>query len=162
MPGCGRVAVGPGGGGDRADHGSRGSRDDRVDRWTRDPGGTRGTRAVRGDRGQLAVEFAGTLPLILLLVAAVWECVLIGYAFSLAGNAADEGARAGAVKGAAACTAAAQEHIGSAWQATTDCGESGGLYKARVSLKVPVLVPGLNTGLRIEGDGGSPQEKKEE
>lgn len=142
------------------DRGSRGSRGDRADHGTCEPRGTRGTGAVRGDRGQVAVEFAGMLPLILLLVAAVWECVLIGYAFSLAGNAADEAARAGAVKGAAACAAAAQEHIGPAWQATADCGASGGLYKARVSLKVPVLFPGLNTGLRIEGDGGSPKEEE--
>ncbi|MCX4527781.1 MULTISPECIES: TadE/TadG family type IV pilus assembly protein [unclassified Streptomyces] len=117
---------------------------------------------VREDGGQVAIEFVGMLPLILLLVAAVWECVLIGYAFSLAGNAADEAARAGAVKGAAACEAAAGRHIGGAWGAEAACGTSGELYTATVTLQVPVLVPGLNTGLTITGHGGSPNEEKEE
>lgn len=117
-------------------------------------------RGVRDrDRGQVAIEFAGTVPLILLLVAAVWECVLIGYAFSLAGNAADEAARAGAVTGDAACVAAAGEHISAAWGMTADCGPSGDIYKATVTLKIPVLYPGLNFG-EITGTGGAAMEKE--
>ncbi|MER6201187.1 TadE family protein [Streptomyces sp. NPDC001586] len=119
-------------------------------------------RPGRGDRGQVAIEFVGMVPLILLLVAAVWECVLIGYAFSLAGNAADEGARAGAVaeEGAHdACTAAAGEHIGDAWGMHADCGPSGDIYKATVTLKIPVLYPGLNFG-EITGTGGAAMEKE--
>ncbi|MEU9081037.1 TadE family protein [Streptomyces sp. NPDC048357] len=118
--------------------------------------------ARRGDRGQVAIEFVGMVPLILLLVAAVWECVLIGYAFSLAGNAADEGARAGAVaeEGAReACTAAAGEHIGDAWGMRAVCGPSGDIYKATVRLKIPVLYPGLNFG-EITGTGGAAMEKE--
>ncbi|MEU8463774.1 TadE family protein [Streptomyces sp. NPDC029003] len=110
----------------------------------------------------MAVEFVGMVPLILLLVAAVWECVLIGYAFSLAGNAADEGARAGAVHGdRGSCEAAAAEHIGGAWGLKTDCGRSGDLYKATVRLKIPVLYPGLNFG-EITGTGGAAMEKEAE
>ncbi|MBW5484022.1 pilus assembly protein [Streptomyces bambusae] len=119
---------------------------------------------VRRDAGQVAVEFAGTVPLILLLVAAVWECVLIGYAFSLAGNAADEAARAGAVKGDAACAAAAVEHISGAWSPQARCtGASNGVYRASVDLKLPVLYPGLlNLGLTITGDAGSPMEREDD
>ncbi|MBT1189943.1 pilus assembly protein [Streptomyces sp. CJ_13] len=120
----------------------------------------RGRGRVR-DRGQVAIEFVGMLPLILLIVGAVWECVLIGYAFSLAGNAADEAARAGAVKGGVACQEAAARHVGGAWQASALCGTSGDLYTVTVTLKVPVLVPGLNTGLTVQGHGGSPNEKEE-
>ncbi|MFJ7588771.1 TadE/TadG family type IV pilus assembly protein [Streptomyces sp. NPDC097617] len=116
-------------------------------------------RPGRGDRGQVAIEFVGTVPLILLLVAAVWECVLIGYAFSLAGNAADEAARAGAVKGRAACVAAAAEHISEAWGLQSACFRSGDVYKARVTLQIPVLYPGLNFG-RIEGSGGAAMERE--
>ncbi|WP_405489463.1 TadE/TadG family type IV pilus assembly protein [Streptomyces sp. NBC_00096] len=122
-----------------------------------------GRRSVRGagrDRGQVAIEFVGMLPFILLIVAAVWECVLIGYAFSLAGNAADEAARAGAVHGDGACAAAAGDHIGAAWGMDVSCGLSGNVYKAKVRLTVPVLVPGLNTNLRIAGDGGAAKEKE--
>ncbi|WKD32874.1 TadE/TadG family type IV pilus assembly protein [Streptomyces xanthophaeus] len=116
-------------------------------------------RPGRGDRGQVAIEFVGTVPLILLLVAAVWECVLIGYAFSLAGNAADEAARAGAVKDDAACVAAAHEHIGEAWGLEVDCGISGDIYRAKVSLGVPILFPGLSFD-RIEGTGGAAMERE--
>ncbi|MCI4083451.1 MULTISPECIES: TadE/TadG family type IV pilus assembly protein [Streptomyces] len=109
----------------------------------------------------MAIEFVGTVPLILLLVAAVWECVLIGYAFSLAGNAADEAARAGAVHGGAACDAAAREHIGEAWGLQVDCGRSGDIYRARVRLSIPVLHPALNFG-GIDGTGGAALEKEAE
>ncbi|MFD7915761.1 TadE/TadG family type IV pilus assembly protein [Streptomyces sp. NPDC059752] len=116
-------------------------------------------RPGRGDRGQVAIEFVGTVPLILLLVAAVWECVLIGYAFSLAGNAADEAARAGAVKGDAACAAAAKEHVGEAWGLDVECRTSGDIYRAKVSLGVPILFPGLSFD-RIEGTGGAAMERE--
>ncbi|MFF4446818.1 TadE/TadG family type IV pilus assembly protein [Streptomyces sp. NPDC001502] len=119
-------------------------------------------RPGRGDRGQVAIEFVGTVPLILLLVAAVWECVLIGYAFSLAGNAADEAARAGAVaKGGDrdACKAAAEEHISPAWGMRADCVPSGDIYKATVTLKIPVLYPGLNFG-EITGTAGAAMERE--
>ncbi|MFF3679969.1 TadE/TadG family type IV pilus assembly protein [Streptomyces sp. NPDC002120] len=115
--------------------------------------------ARRGDRGQVAIEFVGMVPLILLLVAAVWECVLIGYAFSLAGNAADEGARAGAVTGDAACAAAAKEHIGDAWKFDVECAKSGDIYQVKVRLGIPVLFPGLDFG-EIDGTGGAALEKE--
>lgn len=119
-------------------------------------------RGDRGrDRGQVAVEFVGTVPLILLLVAAVWECVLIGYAFSLAGNAADEAARAGAVTGHGACTAAAAEHVSDAWSLRTECGASGDLYKATVRLKIPVLHPSLDFG-EIHGTAGAAMEREDD
>ncbi|WP_060180466.1 TadE/TadG family type IV pilus assembly protein [Streptomyces sp. IMTB 1903] len=129
----------------------------------RGAGGTRGDDRTRdgGDRGQVAIEFVGTVPLILLLVVAVWECVLIGYAFSLAGNAADEAARAGAVHGGAACDAAAREHIGEAWDLQVDCGRSGDIYRAKVRLSIPVLHPALNFG-EIDGTGGAALEKEAE
>ncbi|MGW1774032.1 TadE/TadG family type IV pilus assembly protein [Streptomyces sp. NPDC002104] len=113
----------------------------------------------RGDDGQLVIEFVGMLPYILLAVVAVWEMVLIGYAFSLAGNAADEAARAGAVHGGGACQEAAGEHIGGAWAMTATCGKSGNLYTATVRLNLPILFPGFNIGVPIEGSGGSPDEE---
>ncbi|MEV7168864.1 TadE/TadG family type IV pilus assembly protein [Streptomyces sp. NPDC090085] len=111
------------------------------------------------DRGQVAIEFVGTVPLILLLVAAVWECVLIGYAFSLAGNAADEAARAAAV--GRSCEEAAGRHVGSAWNMTVTCSETGGIVTARVSLNLPILHPGLGIGVPIEGEAGSPKEEED-
>lgn len=118
-------------------------------------------REAHRDRGQVAVEFVGMVPLILLLVAAVWECVLIGYAFSLAGNAADEAARVGAVHGRDACVAAAGKYIGGAWNMTAECGKAGDIYKATVYLNVPVFFPGLDIGVPITGEGGSALEKED-
>ncbi|MCP3755639.1 TadE family protein [Streptomyces sp. TBY4] len=109
----------------------------------------------------MAIEFVGMLPYILLVVVAVWECVLIGYAFSLAGNAADEAARVGAVDGVGACQEAAREHISAAWtMSTPSCYESGNLFKAEVTLNLPVLLPGLNLDIDIVGHGGSPNEEE--
>ncbi|MEU6209018.1 TadE/TadG family type IV pilus assembly protein [Streptomyces sp. NPDC047023] len=119
----------------------------------------RGAGAPDPDRGQVAIEFVGTVPLILLLVAAVWECVLIGYAFSLAGNAADEAARAAAV--GRSCEEAAGRHVGSAWNMTVTCSETGGIVTARVSLNLPILHPGLGIGVPIEGEAGSPKEEED-
>lgn len=115
----------------------------------------------QGDQGQVVIEFVGMLPYILLIVVAVWECVLVGYAFSLAGNAADEAARVGAVHGDGACQEAASEHISGAWSMTAECGASGNLYKAKVTLNLPVLFPGFDIGFPIEGHGGSPNEEED-
>ncbi|MCX5404947.1 pilus assembly protein [Streptomyces sp. NBC_00335] len=110
----------------------------------------------------MAFEFVGMLPFILLIVVAVWECVLIGYAYSLAGNAADEAARVGAVHGEGACQTAAREHISAGWKMPpAQCGASGNLYTAKVRLNLPILFPGFDIGIPIEGHGGSPNEQED-
>ncbi|MFB7557261.1 TadE family protein [Streptomyces brevispora] len=116
------------------------------------------------DRGQTAIEFVGVTPLIILLLVALWQCALIGYTFSLASNAADQAARAGNVSQSghrAACTRAANEDLPNAWHTDDiDCisGERG-LYRARVHLAVPVLVPGvLDWGPKITGEAASAKE----
>ncbi|MBI0297007.1 AAA family ATPase [Streptomyces sp. PRKS01-29] len=96
-----------------------------------------------GDRGQVTVEFLGVLPLALIVLAVVWQLVLVGYTYSLAGNSADKGARAGAAKGAGACQDAAAKDIPGSWTADIDCsGGDGTVYKATVELHVPILFPG--------------------
>ncbi|MBZ4318462.1 AAA family ATPase [Streptomyces huiliensis] len=93
-----------------------------------------------GDRGQVAVEFAGIFPMILVALAVVWQCVLVGYTYSLAGHAADRAARAGAV--GRDCAEAARADLPGEWRTgAIDCGREGDVYKATVKLKVPVLVP---------------------
>ncbi|MEU3354286.1 P-loop NTPase [Streptomyces sp. NPDC037389] len=95
-----------------------------------------------GDRGQVAVEFVGILPLILVALAVVWQCVLVGYSYSLAGHAADKGARAGAV--GRDCAAAARADMPKSWHTEPSCGPgpAAGVYSASVRVKVPVLFPG--------------------
>ncbi len=55
------------------------------------------------DRGQVTVEFLGMTPTIIVTLVVLWQLVLVGYTFTLAGNAADEAARAG--------TAASPAHV---------------------------------------------------
>ncbi|MFZ3500009.1 TadE/TadG family type IV pilus assembly protein [Streptomyces sp. 5.8] len=111
----------------------------------------------------MAIEFVGMLPFILLVVVAVWECVLIGYAYSLVGNAADEAARAGAVHGDAACETAGLEHISGGWRdPEVNCTPSGNLYKATVKVNLPILFRGFDIGVDITGNGGSLHEKEED
>ncbi len=88
----------------------------------------------------MTVEFVGILPLILVALAVVWQCVLVGYTYSLAGHAADKGARAGAV--GRDCPTAARADIPSAWHPTPVCGPEGPVYRATVRLHVPLLFPG--------------------
>ncbi|MFE2976136.1 TadE family protein [Streptomyces sp. NPDC059258] len=116
------------------------------------------------DRGQTAVEFLGMTPFIILIMLVLWECALIGYTFSLAGNAADVGARKGSgaeFAPGAACEQGALKDLPDAWSESADvsCGGGSGLYEATVKLKVPVLVPGLfDLDTEITGKAGSPRE----
>lgn len=121
------------------------------------------------DRGQTAIEFVGVTPLIILLLVALWQCALIGYTFSLASNAADVAARAGSGAGyssaysEAACKRAAKKDLPDAWQPGNDGIEcidyERGLYRAKVHLDVPVLVPGvLDFGPTVTGEAASAKE----
>ncbi|MFI8518502.1 TadE/TadG family type IV pilus assembly protein [Streptomyces sp. NPDC085481] len=110
----------------------------------------------RDDRGQVAVEFVGMLPLILLTLVLLWQCVLIGYTYTLAGNAADEAARAGAVGDD--CQEAGLRNVEGAWArgASVSCPESGGMVRATVTLYVPVLFPGaISFPFGVTGEAGA-------
>ncbi|MER0482365.1 TadE/TadG family type IV pilus assembly protein [Streptomyces sp. Edi2] len=116
------------------------------------------------DRGQVAVEFMGMLPLILLVLALLWQLVLVGYAFSLAAHAADRGARAGTATeggGAGACHAAAEEDLPSSWRggAGISCHPEAGVWKATVHIEVPVLFPGTGSfPWPVQGSAGAAKE----
>lgn len=93
------------------------------------------------------------VPLILITLVLLWQCVLVGYTFTLAANAADEAARVCAVGGDYA--AAGKRHVGEAWAAGVGCDASGDLAQATVRLKVPVLVPGtVSFPFTVTGEAG--------
>ncbi|MFD9327555.1 CpaE family protein [Streptomyces sp. NPDC060065] len=125
----------------------------------------RGALALRrkgGDRGAVTLEFAGMFPLLLVVMTILWQCVLYGYSYSLAGNAADEAARAAtaayAVDGdvGGACQAAGSEHLPGAWDgAQIGCTPTGSLMRATVSVQVPLFFPGFDAGWTVNGEAGA-------
>ncbi|MFI7339856.1 CpaE family protein [Streptomyces sp. NPDC050085] len=129
-----------------------------------DAAGRRARR--RGDKGAVTLEFAAMFPLVLVVMALMWQCVLYGYTYSLAGNAADEAARAATSAAAAqgdvagACNAAGKSHLPSAWQgADIGCTDDGVVMKATVEVDVPLFFPGVNPGWRVTGEAGAASEE---
>ncbi len=122
----------------------------------------RAVARLRDDRGQAAIEFTGTLPVVLATLVLLWQAALLGYTFSLAGNAADEAARALAVGGD--CNGAGVEHLPGAWQsgASVRCSPADGdLVTATVSLAVPVLFPGsVNFPFTVDGHASAAREER--
>ncbi|MFF5634141.1 TadE family protein [Streptomyces sp. NPDC012825] len=119
---------------------------------------------VHDDRGQLSVEFTGTFPLILLTLAVLWQCTLVGYTFILAGNAADRGVRAAAASNDMGdCQYVGQEDLPQKWrEATISCVPEGELVKATVSVEVPILFPGgPSLPIPVRGHAAAAKEGRE-
>jgi pilus assembly protein CpaE len=116
-------------------------------------------RRGRGEGGQVTLETLGMTPLILLVLVLVWQAVLAGYTFTLAGHAADEAARAAAVGEDA--HAAAADDLPGAW--TIDgfgTTRSDGMVTVTVGLKVPVLFPGaIDFPLTVHGHASAVDEQ---
>ncbi|TLS45121.1 MinD/ParA family protein [Streptomyces montanus] len=118
-----------------------------------------------GDRGAVTLEFAGMFPLLLVVMTILWQCVLYGYTYSLAGNAADEAARAATAAAAsgtgagAACASAGKEHLPASWQdAAITCQKAGDVWKANVTAQVPLFFPGFDAGWQVIGEAGAATE----
>jgi len=105
------------------------------------------------------------MPTIIITLVVLWQLVLVGYTYTLAGNAADEAVRAGtAAEGdwQGVCQQKGKEQLPDAWQggATVTCGPGApGYVEADVSLNVPVLFPGtINFPFTVHGHAGAVQE----
>ncbi len=118
------------------------------------------------DRGQVTIEFLGMTPTILVTLVVLWQLVLVGYTFTLAGNAADEAVRAataadpGARQGA--CHDAGVDKLSGAWAggATVNCATGGGFVTADVKLDVPLLFPGtVSFPFDVTGHAGAVEEE---
>ncbi|MET8680717.1 AAA family ATPase [Streptomyces sp. NPDC004647] len=141
--------------------GGRGSR-------FRRPAGDRGSLPVRRrrgrDSGQVSIEFVGITPLIIVVLVLLWQFVLVGYTFTLAGNSADMGAREAALSGQGGggdIEAAVKEDLPRAWAEGARVGHhyENGLAKVTVDLKVPVLFPGgIDFPFTVTGDAGAAEE----
>ncbi|MET8247734.1 TadE family protein [Streptomyces sp. NPDC005202] len=125
-------------------------------------------RALGRDSGQVSIEFLGMTPTIIITLVLLWQFVLVGYTYTLAGNAADEAVRAGTAATGdrqAACEREGTSDLPEAWRgdAEVSCGSGApGYVTADVSLKVPVLFPG-SIGFPfpgITGHAGAVEEAK--
>ncbi|AEW96235.1 MULTISPECIES: TadE/TadG family type IV pilus assembly protein [Streptomycetaceae] len=116
-------------------------------------------RRTPRDSGQISVELLGIAPLILLVLLLVWQFVLVGYTWTLAGEAADRAARVAAVGGDA--EGAAREALPGAWArgARVGVGGDGELVRADVAVPVPVLLPGLGALFTVHGTAGAARER---
>ncbi|MFE4666125.1 TadE family protein [Streptomyces sp. NPDC056716] len=96
-------------------------------------------RRPRRDRGQVAIEYLGFLPILLLVALGTVQLGLIAYAGQQAGTAARAGARAasldlGAQQG---CTAAVSDWL------TVGCSEAilGDEVEVTAAVEIPQLIP---------------------
>ncbi|GAA4069547.1 septum formation initiator [Streptomyces shaanxiensis] len=130
-----------------------------------DRGRFRGDRGRSGgDKGQVTVEFLGMMPLIIITLVLLWQFVLLGYTFSLAGNAADEAVRAATAADPggrqAACQQAGLDKLPDAWTGEVKCSTGGGFVTADVRLEVPVLFPGaIGFPFTVDGHAGAVEEE---
>ncbi|MFE6591487.1 TadE/TadG family type IV pilus assembly protein [Streptomyces sp. NPDC057781] len=98
--------------------------------------------AVGRDRGQVAIEYLGFLPILIIVALAAVQLGLIAYTAQQAGTAARAGARSASLQESAgeACAAAV-----SSWLADgTDCPPSYGGDEVTVTatVEIPSIVPG--------------------
>ena len=119
------------------------------------------------DSGQTTVEFLGMVPLLILTLVLLWQFVLVGYTFTLAGNAADEAARSAAAaepyERATVCDDAGTDKLPDSWRGSADvsCDSPDGMVKATVGLKVPVLFPGaVDFPFTVRGHAGAVEEER--
>ena len=101
----------------------------------------RALRRLRGERGQVALEFIGMLPLLLLVALLVWQLLLAGYTVISAENAARTASRVDGRGGNPVKAAKASLTLGLDRDANvTMKGE-----KATVRVRMPIVAPGFNS-----------------
>jgi pilus assembly protein CpaE len=106
---------------------------------------------LASERGQASVETVGLVGIVALVALALWQIVLVGYTFALAGHSAREGARALAVGESG--ESAARSDIPGAWRDGMDYEERSDdpveQPYAKVTLAVPVVLPGLDSPIEV-------------
>lgn len=111
-----------------------------------------------GESGQATVEFVGVLPIVAIVMLALWQLLLFGMTFVFAGHAARAGARALAV-GNPGVTAVAEKDLPTAWRngtSITDSTNGQGQGQVSVSVPMPFLFPGvINTPISIPSQAGT-------
>ncbi|MGW5877901.1 pilus assembly protein [Nocardiopsis terrae] len=125
---------------------------------TRGPRGRRGSRRSGEDRGAVFVEFAAMVPFMMLALALVWQVLLLGVTAMYASHGAAEAARQAAVTpdDLERIDEEARKRVRAPWDAedvlSTEIVERDGGRYARVSLDMPVFLPGTSGPWQITGE----------
>ena len=115
-------------------------------------------RRLRDDRGAVFVEFAAMVPFMMLAMALVWQVLLIGLTSMYASHGAAEAARQASVTpdDMARIDEEARKRVRAPWDGedvlTTEIVERDGTRFARVSLAMPVFLPGTTGPWEITGE----------
>ncbi|MGV9883438.1 TadE family protein [Streptomyces sp. NPDC003006] len=125
-------------------------------RGSRGRGRGRGPARRWGDRGVSMLEFAGFLPILLLVGLAAIQLGLVGYAANQAGSGARAAARAASQgdSGEAAGAAAMDGGLSSSVQV----GMGGDTTTATVEVDVPLLFPFVDTGWSVTKEATMPND----
>jgi Flp pilus assembly protein TadG len=101
--------------------------------------GLRHVKRLRDDRGVSMLEFAGFLPILLLVGMAAIQLGLIGYGINQAGTAARAAARVASQGGDG--TATGQAAVSGWLNPNVSAPEGADLTTATVTLQVPAVIP---------------------
>jgi pilus assembly protein CpaE len=121
-----------------------------------DPSEPRGLIArLGGERGQGSAEMMGLLPVLALVILALWQVGLLGYTYLLAGHAAREGSRILAVNTTDTrkdkpYRDAAQRDLPKAWRKDAKIEiDKDDPVTVKVRLTVPIVLPGLGSPFKV-------------
>ena len=121
-----------------------------------DPSEPRGLLArLGGERGQGSAEMMGLLPVLAIVILALWQVGLLGYTYLIAGHAAREGSRVLAVntldtKKEKPYRDAAEKDLPKAWREDAKIEiDKDDPVTVNVRLNVPVVLPGLSSPFKV-------------
>lgn len=114
-------------------------------------------RRLLGQSGQASVETVGVASLIILLALFAFQMVLVGLTYVVAGHSAREGARALAV--GEDVGGKVRDETNSIWRDDLDIEEGDDFVK--VTLQVPLIVPGVNSPFEVNARSGAVIEDEE-
>ncbi|CAM5435854.1 MULTISPECIES: TadE family protein [Streptomyces] len=112
------------------------------------------------DRGAAVLEFAGFLPVLLLIGLAAIQLGLVGYAANQAGSAARAAARVASQEDTGAGTAAGRAAVGTGTDVSFSWGGGDGTTKATAAVKVPTLLPFVGTGWTVTRSATMPDDDR--
>ncbi|MFE1754584.1 TadE/TadG family type IV pilus assembly protein [Streptomyces anandii] len=100
-----------------------------------------GARDRRRDRGQVAIEYLGFIPVLMLVAVAVIQIGLVAWAAQQAGTAARAGARAASLGMSA--QQGCQEAVADSLSGRTRCSQAsgGGTVTVVATVRIPSIIP---------------------